>query len=103
MYDGCLRFVWREADFIKELSVEKQQEMIHQLVQRMPLNKKKMKISQTEFGQKVGLGRQAISSIERSAADLLWNNYLAIMMFVIANKSKYKSMYQEDSAELIAF
>lgn len=60
-----------------------------------------MKISQTELGKKVGLSRQTISSIERGTVELSWNNYLAIMMFVVVNRGKFKTMYQDDSQELI--
>lgn len=71
------------------------------LVKRLPQIRKEMKISQTELGDKVGLSRQTISSIERGTVELSWNNYLAIMMFIVANRSKCKTMYQEDSQELI--
>ena len=81
--------------------MEKQQEMINILVRRLPQIRKEMKISQTELGKKVGLSRQTISSIERGTVELSWNNYLAIMMFIVANRNKCKTMYQEESQELV--
>lgn len=75
--------------------------MISVLVQRLPQIRKEMKISQTELGKKVGLSRQTISSVECGTVELSWNNYLAIMMFIIANRSKCKTMYQDDSQELV--
>lgn len=86
---------------IETISVEKQQELINILVERLPQIRKEMKISQTELGKKVGLSRQTISSIERGTVELSWNNYLAIMMFIVANRNKCKTMYQDDSQELI--
>lgn len=75
--------------------------MVNILVKRLPQIRKEMKISQTELGIKVGLSRQTISSIEREKVELSWNNYLAIMMFVVVNRNKLKTMYQDDSQELI--
>lgn len=37
------------------------------------------------MGEKVGLSKQTISSIERKAIPLTCNNYLAIMMFFTVN------------------
>lgn len=84
-----------------KITVKKQQEMINQLVQRLPQIRKEMKISQTEFGKKVGLSRQTISSIERDNVRLSWNNYLAIMLFIVANRDKCKTLYKDDSQKLV--
>jgi len=84
-----------------EITVEKQQEMINQLVQKLPQIRKEMKISQTEFGKKIGLSRQTISSIERGNVNLSWNNFLAIMLFIVANRDRCKTLYKDDSQELI--
>lgn len=83
-----------------EITIERQQEMIHQLVKRLPQIRKEMKISQTEFGKRVGLSRQTISSIERGNVNLSWNNYLAIMLFIVTNRELCKSFYRDDSQEL---
>lgn len=70
------------------------------MVVELPQIRKEMKISQTEFGKKVGLSRQTISSIERGKAPLTWNNYLAIMMFLEANKERCKTVFNDNSQEL---
>lgn len=62
-----------------------QKEMMMDLVDSLPRRRKRLKISQTDLGEKVGLSRQTISSIERKITPLTWNNYLAIMMFFTAN------------------
>lgn len=83
------------------ITLEKQQEMINQLVQKLPQIRKEMKISQTELGKRVGLSRQSISSIERGNVSLSWNNYLAIMLFIVANRDRCKTLYKDDSEELV--
>ncbi len=83
------------------ITSEKKQEMINQLVKKLPKIRKEMKISQTEFGKNVGLSRQTISSIERGSVNLSWNNYLAIMIFIVANRERCKSIYEDDSEELV--
>lgn len=78
----------------------------YKLIQKMIIwilqIRKKTKISQTEFGKKVGLSRQTISGIERGIAPLTWNNYLAIMMFLEANKERCKTVFNDNSQELEA-
>ena len=71
---------------MSQMNYEKiQKEMIDDLVDSLPKLRKRLKISQTDFGERVGLSRQTISSIERKTTPLTWNNYLAIMMFFTAN------------------
>lgn len=83
-----------------QLTKDIKQKLIHKMVVELPQIRKKMKISQTEFGKKVGLSRQMISSIERGKAPLTWNNYLAIMMFLEANKKRCKTVFNDNSQEL---
>ena len=86
---------------MRALTPEKQIEMMEILAKRLPLIRKEMNISQTELGEKVGLSRQTISSIERGTSELSWNNYLAIMMFLNANKDRCKTLFNDDSQDLI--
>lgn len=85
-----------------QLTEEKKQQLISEMIERLPQIRKEMKISQTEFGKKVGLSRQVISGIERGTAPLIWNNYLAIMMFLEANKENCKTVFNDNSKELEA-
>ncbi|WP_049945036.1 helix-turn-helix transcriptional regulator [Butyrivibrio sp. AC2005] len=86
---------------MRDLTVVRQNEMIETLVKRLPLIRKEMNISQTELGEKVGLSRQTISAVERGTAELSWNNYLAIMMFLNANKDNCKTIFNDDSDNLL--
>ena len=83
-----------------QLTEDIKQKLIHEMVIKLPKIRKEMKIAQTEFGKKVGLSRQTISSIERGKTPLTWNNYLAIMMFLETNKEKCKTVFNDNSQEL---
>lgn len=85
-----------------QLTEEKKQQLISEMIKRLPKIRKEMKISQTELGKKIGLSRQTISGIERGTAPLIWNNYLAIMMFLEANKESCKTVFNDNSQELEA-
>ena len=85
-----------------QLTEEKKQQLISEMIKRLPQIRKEMKISQTEFGEKIGLSRQTISGIERGKAPLTWNSYLAIMMFLEANKESCKTVFNDNSQELEA-
>ena len=82
------------------ISEERKTELINQIIKHLPQFRREMKISQTDFGKKVGLSRQTISAIERGAVPLSWNNYLAIMMFLEANRDRCKTIFNDDSEEL---
>ncbi len=85
---------------MRDSTVVRQNELIETLVKRLPHIRKEMNISQTELGDKVGLSRQTISAVERGTAELSWNNYLAIMMFLSANKENCKTIFNDDSEDL---
>lgn len=85
-----------------QLTKDIKRKLIYKMVVELPRIRKEMKISQTEFGKKIGLSRQTISGIERGIAPLTWNNYLAIMMFLEANKERCKMVFNDNSQELEA-
>ena len=64
---------------------EQQKELIRTLVQELPAYRKKMRMSQAELGEAVGKSRQKISEMERGAAPLGWDTYLAILMVLGAH------------------
>ena len=82
------------------ISEERKTELINQIIKHLPQIRREMKISQTDFGKKVGLSRQTISAIERGVAPLSWKNYLAIMMLIEANRDRFKTIFNDDSQEL---
>ncbi|MBO5912671.1 MAG: helix-turn-helix transcriptional regulator [Clostridia bacterium] len=54
------------------------QRLIGNLVDRLPVIRKKLRLSQDDLGSMVGKSRQKISDIERKAAPMGWATYLAM-------------------------
>ena len=67
---------------ISEINKE---ELLSDFVNKLPEIRKKLGLSQSELGDKVGLSRQSISSIERGTVTLSWNIFLAIALVVFVN------------------
>ena len=60
--------------------------------------RKDLGMSQTELGEKVGLSRQSISSLERGTVQMTWDTLLAIMMVVMVNDvNMYERLVAEDN------
>lgn len=77
------------------------EEIISHLVERLPKQRKKYGISQSELGEKIGVSRQTISAIERKITPLTWTTALAILMFFTANSSNvFCSPKKMDFAEV---
>lgn len=68
---------------ISEINKE---EILSDFVNKLPEIRKKLGLSQSELGDKVGLSRQSISSIERGTVTLSWNIFLAIALVVFVNE-----------------
>jgi transcriptional regulator with XRE-family HTH domain len=62
------------------VQTEQQQELIRELIQDLPAYRKKLRMSQADLGDAIGKSRQKISELERGAAPLGWDTYLAILM-----------------------
>lgn len=60
-------------------------EILAEFASYMPKIRKRLGLSQSELGAKVGLSRQSISSIERGVVPLTWNTLLAIAMIMLVN------------------
>ncbi len=67
---------------ISEINKE---ELLSDFVTKLLAIRKKLGLSQSKLGEKVGLSRQSISSIERGTVTLSWNIFLAIALVVFVN------------------
>lgn len=72
---------------LNNMDEDKKKVILEDFVDELPKMRKRLGISQTELGEKVGLSRQTISLVERKQLTLTWNNYLALMMFFSLNSS----------------
>ncbi len=64
---------------------EERQTLIKELIERLPIFRKKLRISQSDLAGKIGKSRQTISDIERNVAPMGWDTYLAVIAVFEAN------------------
>lgn len=67
------------------------EEFIQLLTKNLPTIRAKMKISQAEFSDMVGIGRQTLISIENGNSKMRWDTFLA-MMLIISKDSEAKEL-----------
>ncbi len=65
------------------LSAEREK-IVKEFIKKLPEIRKRARISQGELGDKIGKSRQKISDIERMAAPMGWDTYLAICVVLEA-------------------
>ena len=67
------------GDIMPEFVISgERQKLISNFVERLPLIRKKVRLSQDDLGNMVGKSRQKISDIERHAAPMGWDTYVAM-------------------------
>lgn len=59
--------------------------MIESFVKELPSLRKAIGVSQTALGEKVGISRQSVSSIERNEVHMTWSIYVAAAAFLWKN------------------
>ena len=64
---------------------EKQRVLIDAMIPLLPVYRKQMRMSQADFGAAIGKSRQKISEVERGAAPLGWDSYLATVLILSAH------------------
>lgn len=80
------------------MSEEQKKTILESFAKKVPWIRKKLRMSQTELGEKVGLSRQSISSLERGNVQMTWDTLLAIMMVVMVNDvNMYEQLIAEDN------
>ncbi len=83
------------------ISTERKQ-LIANLVEHLPLIRKKVRLSQDDLGSMVGKSRQKISDIERHSAPMGWDTYIAMCtMLEIAGafSTETDAWYFEDKSK----
>ncbi len=82
------------------ISAERQQ-LIENLVEKLPMIRKKVRLSQDDLGNMVGKSRQKISDVERRSAPLGWDTYVAMctmLELVGAFDPENDAWYYEDKS-----
>ena len=74
--------------------------ILNRFAKDMPTIRKSLGMSQSGLGNKVGVSRQSISSIERGTVQLTWDMMLAVLMVVMANDERlYTELINENHLE----
>jgi len=68
-----------------KISEINKKELLFDFVKALPKIRKKLNISQSELGDRVGLSRQSISSIERGRVPFSWSVFLTIVLVIFVN------------------
>ena len=69
----------------QEKITDAQKEMTDVLTKTLPHFREKLGISQQALGEKIGVSRQTVSSIERGEYQMGWNLFLSIIYFLKVN------------------
>lgn len=78
--------------------------LIDALVENLPKLRKSCHLSQTDVAKKIGKSRQTVSDIERGAAPMGWDTYLALILVFKTYKvldsfsdfSKYRELLRKE-------
>lgn len=62
-------------------------ELVEKLISNLPAIRAKMKISQAELAESVGIGRQTMISIENRNSKMRWDTFLAMMLVISKDAS----------------
>lgn len=88
-------FALRRREFVERIDISRE-ELLVDFASKLAEIRKRLGISQSELGTKVGLSRQSISSIERGNVPMTWNTFLAICLVIMVNNSQLFSEMETD-------
>ena len=60
--------------------MDKQEMYLEKMVKHLPVLRAAVRITQQELANKIGITRQSMMAIETSKRQLLWSNYLALVL-----------------------
>ena len=75
-------------------------DILNSFAKKIPYIRKELHMSQTDLGEKLGMSRQSISSIERKIVPLTWDTFLALLMVImISDEEMYKNLTADKELE----
>ena len=80
----CIFFQKAGITMPQFVQTEQQKELVNSMAKELSLYRKKARMSQGDLAAAIGKSRQKISEIERGAAPLGWDTYLAILLVLNA-------------------
>lgn len=65
-----------------DMQVHYRDSLTNRLVENLPLLRAKMDLSQQDFANLIGIGRQTLNTIENKKSKMRWDTFLAIMLIL---------------------
>lgn len=59
----------------------------HTMAENLPMLRVRLKLTQTELGELIGVTRQTINSIESGSREISWGNFLSLLFLFMQNES----------------
>lgn len=70
---------------MRETSEFDKRKVLESFSKKIPYIRRELHLSQTELGEKLGMSRQSVSSIERGVVQLTWDTFLALLVIIMVN------------------
>ena len=70
---------------MRETSEFDKKKVLESFSKKIPDIRRELHLSQTELGEKLGMSRQSVSSIERGVVQLTWDTFLALLMIIMVS------------------
>lgn len=70
---------------MRETSEFDKKKVLESFSKKIPYIRRELHLSQTELGEKLGMSRQSVSSIERGVVQLTWDTFLALLVIIMVN------------------
>ena len=83
---SCFLWIDKRKGYRVQEQTGTRREMITAFGLMIPLLRKLLQLSQTEFGKRISVSRQSISSFERGDTPMSWTIYISAVTFFTINK-----------------
>ena len=82
------------------------EKLIESMTENLPMLRTRLKLTQEELADKIGLSRSTVVAIENRKREMTWNTFLSLMLLFIKNETTNKllnalDIYTDDFHEFI--